>query len=86
MGVVTIYIFAEYINQNMSFLKKLLRIFGQESMVVLVLHTLLDSRIRNIVSLRFDSEHFTFMFLTILIQLSLAMIFIWGKRIIKTRI
>lgn len=86
MGVVTIYIFAEYINQNMSFLKELLRIFGQESMVVLVLHTLLDSRIRNIVSLRFDSEHFTFMFLTILIQLSLAMIFIWGKRIIKTRI
>lgn len=86
MGVLTIYIFAEYINKNTFFLKELLRTFGQESMVVLILHTLLDSRIRNIVSLRFDTDHFTFMFLTILIQLSLVIIFILGKRIVKARI
>lgn len=86
IGVLTIYIFAEYINRNVFIIKELLGIFGKESMVVLILHTLLDSRIRNIVSLRFDTDHFTFMFLTILIQLSLVIIFILGKRIVKARI
>ena len=83
IGVLTIYIFAEYINRNVFIIKELLGIFGKESIIILILHTLVDGKIKNIVSLRFDSNHFTFMFLVILIQLSLAMMFIWGKRIIK---
>lgn len=83
MGVLTIYIFAEYINRNVFIIKELLGIFGKESIIILILHTLVDGKIKNIVSLRFDSNHFTFMFLVILIQLSLAMMFIFGKRIIK---
>ena len=86
MGVLTIYIFAEYINRNVFIIKELLGIFGKESIIILILHTLVDGKIKNIVSLRFDSNHFTFMFLVILIQLSLAMMFIWGKRIVKARI
>ena len=83
MGVLTIYIFAEYINKNVFIIKELLGIFGKESIIILILHTLVDGKIKNIVSLRFDSNHFTFMFLVILIQLSLGMMFIFGKRIIK---
>ena len=83
MGVLTIYIFADYINRNVFIIKELLGIFGKESIIILILHTLVDGKIKNIVSLRFDSNHFTFMFLVILIQLSLAMMFIFGKRIIK---
>lgn len=83
MGVLTIYIFAEYINRNVFIIKELLGIFGKEFIIILILHTLVDGKIKNIVSLRFDSNHFTFMLLVILIQLSLAMMFIFGKRIIK---
>lgn len=72
MGILTIWIFADYIAGHTKFVKSILKELGKNSIYIIIIHTLLSGWVCGKVSLRFNSEHFTYMILSILIQLLMA--------------
>ncbi|MCQ2081974.1 MAG: acyltransferase family protein [Lachnospiraceae bacterium] len=74
MGMLTIYIFADYIANNLVIIGCFLRKVGQYSLFVLIIHTLLSGRVKKIVSLRFNPTSFTNMVTCIFIQLFISVL------------
>lgn len=86
MGVLTIYIFADYITKHVPLIGEMLRTFGQDSIIIIIIHTLLSGKIGEFISLRFNPDYFTFMFLSILVQLVLAVIVKFIISFVKKRV
>lgn len=83
MGVITLFIFADYIAKHMFILGKLLQILGQASIIVLIIHTLVGSEIIYLVAKRFPLDSFTNMSISMVIQLMLAVIVYYTVQCIK---
>ena len=72
MGVLTIYIFADYLQRHVFPVGQILNELGQDTIYIIIIHTLLDSRIQKAVELRFMSGTFTHMVFCILLELVIA--------------
>ncbi len=71
-GILTIWIFADYIAGHTLGVRAILNELGKDSIYLIIIHTLLNGWICDRVSLRFHPEHFTCMILVILIQSLMA--------------
>lgn len=72
MGILTIWIFADYIAGHTQAVRAILNELGKNSIYIIIIHTLLGDWIGGRLSLRFNPEHFTYMMICILAQLLLA--------------
>ena len=71
-GVLLIYKLSVYISDELPILKEMLRFTGESSIVVIIVHTLLNGKIHNLVSYRFDSAYIPYLVSVVLLQIILA--------------
>jgi fucose 4-O-acetylase-like acetyltransferase len=71
-GVLSIYQLSSYISDKMPVLKEVLRMAGESSMLVLMIHTLIGSEIGTVVSCRFDSRYIPYLICTVVLQIVLS--------------
>lgn len=74
MGVLAIYMVADYITVNLPLLRGILNELGRSLIYIIIINCLLGKKISYIVSLKFNIDHFTYMILCILAQLFLAIL------------
>lgn len=72
MGVLTIYIFADYFQRHVPCVGPILNELGQDTVFIIIIHTLLDSRVQKMVGLRFVPDSFTYMVCCITLELIMA--------------
>lgn len=72
MGVLTICILVECTTRYCLLLRGVLKRIGQELISILIIHTLLDGRIKSIMSVRFNYNSFTFLCACVTIEIVLA--------------
>ena len=73
-GVLLIYKLSVYICDELPIVKEVLRLTGESSMIIIIVHTLLNGKIHNLVSCRFDNAYIPFLVSAVLLQIVLA----WG--------
>lgn len=74
MGVLAIYMVADYITVNLPLLRGILNELGRSLIYIIIINCLLGEKISYILSLKFNIDHFTYMILCILAQLFLAIL------------
>ena len=76
-GTLLIYQLADYISEHMVFARKLLKLIGESTVMILIIHTLLSGSINTIISLRFSPKGIACMVISLIIQIALAIAVRW---------
>lgn len=76
-GTLIIYQLADYISEHMLYARKLLKIIGESTVMILIIHTLLSGKINTIISLKFSPKGIALMVISIIIQIVLAITVKW---------
>lgn len=71
-GIFIVYKTSMYISENMPIIRNILRWAGKESIIILIIHTLLNGIFSKILVLQFDPDYIPYMIAMILIQLFVA--------------
>ena len=73
-GILMVYKLAFFVTNYMPICREVLRLLGEGSIVVIIIHTLLGKQIEYLVSMRFDSAYLPSMICQICIQVMIALI------------
>ena len=73
-GTFTVYKLASYITNHMSICREFLRLLGEGSIIVIIIHTLLGGQIGYLVAKRFDGAYMPSLIGQIFIQITIALI------------
>ena len=73
-GILMVYKLAFFVTNHMPICREVLRLLGEGSIVVIIIHTLLGKQIEYLVSMRFDSAYLPSMICQICIQVMIALI------------
>lgn len=73
-GILTVYKMAFFVTNHMPICREVLRLLGEGSIIVIIIHTLLGKQIGHLVSMRFDSAYLPSMICQICIQITIALI------------
>lgn len=73
-GILLIYKLSVYITDTLPVTKEVLRLSGEGSMVILIIHTLLGGKIYNLISYKFDSGYTCHMVCVVLLQMILSLV------------
>lgn len=73
-GVLLVYKLSAYISGTLPVITKFLTLISENSMVILIVHTLLDGVIRDLLAYRFNSENVLYMIGVVLLQIAVSWI------------
>ena len=76
-GTLIIYQLADFISEHMVLARKALKVVGESTVMILIVHTLLFGKINAIVSLKFSPKGIALMVISIIIQIVLAITVKW---------
>ncbi len=84
-GILTVYLFSSLIAQGSFKISKILSILGENSMWILIIHTLLNSKINKLLGMLFSPNSMAIMIISILIQILIALVIVWIKKYMRKR-
>ena len=73
-GIFTVYKLACYITDHMPVCREILRLVGENSLIIIIIHTLFGAELWNFVSKRFDSAYMPFLICQVFIQIVISLI------------